>query len=55
MDNEQFVRSVYRIAEDMDIPGFIALFTDDGTFTDESIDVTQLGVLGNLDAALATR
>ena len=28
MDNEKFVRSVYQIAEDMDIPGFIALFTD---------------------------
>jgi hypothetical protein len=37
MDNEQFVRSVYRIAEDMDLPGFIALFT----------------VLGNLDPARA--
>jgi hypothetical protein len=24
----------------MDIPGFIALFTADGTFTDKSIDVT---------------
>ena len=43
MDNEKFVRSVYQIAEDMDIPGFRALFTDDGTFTDESIDVTYRG------------
>jgi ketosteroid isomerase-like protein len=43
MDNEKFVRSVYQIAEDMDIPGFIALFTHDGTFTDESIDVTYRG------------
>jgi ketosteroid isomerase-like protein len=43
MDNEKFVRNVYQIAEDMDIPGFIALFTDDGTFTDESIDVTYRG------------
>ena len=39
MDNEKFVRSVYRIAEDMDIPS-------------GSVILTQLGVLGHLDAAL---
>lgn len=54
MDNEKFVRSVYQIAEDMDIPGFIALFTDDGTFTDESIGVTyrDADVAKPVDAAL---
>jgi ketosteroid isomerase-like protein len=42
-DNEQIVRNAYRIAEDYDLPRWIAAFTDDGTFTDESIGVVFRG------------
>ncbi len=42
-DNEQVVRKAYKIAEDMDMAGWVAAFTDDGTFTDESIGVTWTG------------
>ena len=40
LDNEQIVRKAYQIAEDKDLKGWAAAFTDDGTFTDESIGVT---------------
>jgi steroid delta-isomerase-like uncharacterized protein len=43
LDNEQIVRQAYKIAEDKDIAGWVAAFTDDGTFTDESIGVTWRG------------
>jgi ketosteroid isomerase-like protein len=48
-DNERIVRQAYQFAEDYDLPGWIAAFTDDGTFTDESIGVVfrgpdQLGI-----------
>jgi hypothetical protein len=39
-DNEQAIRNAYKLAEDKDVPGFVAAFTDDGSFTDESIGVT---------------
>ena len=42
-DNEQIVRDAYQIAEDYDLPRWIAAFTDDGTFTDESIGVVFRG------------
>jgi steroid delta-isomerase-like uncharacterized protein len=42
-DNEQIVRRAYKIAEDMDMAAWVAAFTEDGTFTDESIDVTWKG------------
>jgi ketosteroid isomerase-like protein len=42
-DNEQIIRHAYKVAEDVDIPGWVAAFTDDGTFTDESIGVTYRG------------
>jgi ketosteroid isomerase-like protein len=42
-DNEQIVRKAYQIAEDYDVPGWIACFTDDGTFTDESVGITYRG------------
>ena len=32
-----------RVAEDVDIQGWVASFTDDGTFTDESIRVVYRG------------
>jgi steroid delta-isomerase-like uncharacterized protein len=43
LDNEQIVRQAYKIAEDKDVAGWVAAFTDDGTFTDESIGVTWRG------------
>ena len=43
MDNKEIIRRAYKIAEDKDIPGFVAAFTDDGTFTDESIQVVYRG------------
>jgi ketosteroid isomerase-like protein len=41
--NEQLVRQAYKVAEEMDIAGWVAAFTEDGTFTDESIGVTWQG------------
>jgi ketosteroid isomerase-like protein len=43
LDNEQIVRQAYKIAENKDLEGWIAAFTDDGTFTDQSIGVTYQG------------
>ena len=43
MDNEQIVRKAYQIAEDKDLEGWAAAFTEDGTFTDMSIGVTWKG------------
>jgi hypothetical protein len=43
LDNKQIIRRAYKIAEDVDIPGWIAAFTDYGIFTDESIRVVYRG------------
>jgi ketosteroid isomerase-like protein len=43
LDNEQIVRKAYQIAEDKDLEGWVAAFTDDGTFTDQSIGITFRG------------
>ncbi|MGH3769286.1 MAG: nuclear transport factor 2 family protein [Pseudonocardiaceae bacterium] len=43
VDNEQIVRKAYQTAEDYDIPGWVAAFTEDGTFTDESAGVAYRG------------
>ena len=43
LDNEQVVRRAYQVAEDKDMAGWVAAFTDDGSFTDESIGVTWTG------------
>jgi ketosteroid isomerase-like protein len=43
LDTEQIVRHAYKVAEDMDLAGWVAAFTPDGTFTDESIGVTWTG------------
>jgi ketosteroid isomerase-like protein len=43
MANEQIIRTAYQIAEDKDLEGWLAAFTDAGTFTDESIGVTYRG------------
>jgi hypothetical protein len=40
LNSEQIVRKAYQIAEDMDLTGWVAAFTEDGTFTDESIGAT---------------
>ena len=38
--NEQFVRRAYDIAEQKDIPGWIACFNPDGLFIDNSVGIT---------------
>ena len=43
LDNALIVRQAYKIAEDMDMAAWVAAFTEDGTFTDESIGVTWTG------------
>ena len=43
VDNEQIIRRAYRTAEDYDVPGWVASFTEDGTFTDESTEVVYRG------------
>ena len=40
LENEKHVRKAYQVAEEKDIEAFIGCFTDDGTFTDQSIGVT---------------
>jgi len=42
-DNEKIIRNAYQIAEEQDVEGWIAAFTEDGTFTDESIPHTYRG------------
>ena len=42
-DNEAIIRKAYQLAEDKDVAGWIAAFTEDGTFTDESIPHTYRG------------
>jgi ketosteroid isomerase-like protein len=42
-DNKEIIRRAYQFAEQKDIPGFVATFTPDGTFTDESIQVVYRG------------
>jgi steroid delta-isomerase-like uncharacterized protein len=41
--NEAAIRKAYQVAENQDIAGWVNCFTDDGTFTDESIGVTYRG------------
>jgi steroid delta-isomerase-like uncharacterized protein len=42
-DNEKIIREAYQIAEEKDVAGWVAAFTEDGTFTDESIPYTYRG------------
>ncbi|GGV02859.1 ketosteroid isomerase [Streptomyces albospinus] len=42
-DNEKVIRAAYRVAEEQDVTGWIAAFTQDGTFTDMSIPLTYCG------------
>ena len=41
--NEAAIRKAYQVAEDKDIQGWVNSFTEDGTFTDQSIGVTYRG------------
>ena len=41
--SEAATRKAYQVAEDKDISGWVNCFTEDGTFTDESIGVTYRG------------
>ena len=41
--NETIIRNAYQVAEEQDVAGWVAAFTDDGTFTDESIPYTYRG------------
>ena len=41
--NEKAVRAAYQVAENKDIPGWVAAFTHDGEFTDFSLNVTYRG------------
>ena len=41
--NEAAIRTAYQVAENQDIAGWVNCFTEDGTFTDESIGVTYRG------------
>jgi hypothetical protein len=43
LDSEQIIRRAYKIAEDKDIEGWVAAFTEDGIFTDQSIGVAYQG------------
>jgi ketosteroid isomerase-like protein len=56
LDNAQIIRNAYKVAEDKDIPGWAASFTEDGTFTDESTGVTYRGAveLGEVVEVMAT-
>ena len=41
--NETTVRNAYQVAERKDLAGWVKCFTEDGTFTDESIGITYHG------------
>jgi ketosteroid isomerase-like protein len=40
---EAAIRKAYQVAENQDIAGWVNCFTDDGTFTDESLGITYRG------------
>jgi hypothetical protein len=43
VDNEQVIRQAYKNRRRQDLEGWVAAFTGDGTFTDESNGVTYRG------------
>ncbi|MFF7633164.1 nuclear transport factor 2 family protein [Kitasatospora sp. NPDC008050] len=43
LENEKIIRNAYQAAEDKDVAGWVASFTEDGTFTDMSIPLTYRG------------
>ena len=54
--NEKLIRHAYQVAEDKDIASWVAAFTEDGTFTDESVPHTYRGPeqLGKVVEVMAT-
>ena len=54
--NEKAVRNAYHVAEMKDVPAWVACFTDDGVFTDESTNTTFKGEkqLGEIVVIFAT-
>jgi ketosteroid isomerase-like protein len=42
-ENEKAIRAAYQIAEVQDVPGWVASFAENGTFTDESTGITYRG------------
>ena len=42
-DNEKIIRAAYQVAEERDVAGWVAAFTEDGTFTDMSTPLTHRG------------
>ncbi|MEV7026604.1 nuclear transport factor 2 family protein [Kitasatospora sp. NPDC093558] len=42
-DNEKIIRAAYQVAEEQDVAGWVAAFTEDGTFTDMSLPLTYRG------------
>jgi steroid delta-isomerase-like uncharacterized protein len=54
--NEKLIRHAYQVAEDKDITGWVAAFTEDRTFTDESVPHTYRGPeeLGKVVEVMAT-
>ena len=50
LQSEQIVRMAYQIARDKDVVSWVALFTEDGAFTDKSIDVVYRGPDGLSEA-----
>ena len=54
MSNEELTRNAYHLAEIKDIKGWTACFTEDGTFTDESVgDETNCQAVARQPEALA--
>ncbi|WP_331744513.1 nuclear transport factor 2 family protein [Kitasatospora sp. NBC_01300] len=43
LENEKIIRNAYQVAEEQDVAGWIAAFTEDGTFTDMSVPFTYRG------------
>jgi len=54
--NERAVRNAYHVAEMKDVPAWVACFTDDGVFIDESTNTTFKGEkqLGEIVVIFAT-
>ncbi|MFI6846373.1 nuclear transport factor 2 family protein [Kitasatospora sp. NBC_00085] len=43
LENEKIIRNAYQVAEEQDVAGWVAAFTEDGTFTDMSVPLTYRG------------
>jgi ketosteroid isomerase-like protein len=55
VETEDIIRKAYKTAENKDIPGWIAAFTKDGKFTDQSVEVVyESPTLGDVVENYAT-